>query len=76
MQTASIFANGENQAVNLPHGCQFAGENVYVKKVGDAVILFPVDKEWEVFLHGLGNFSDDFMSEGRFQGSDPERETF
>ncbi|MCL2557700.1 MAG: type II toxin-antitoxin system VapB family antitoxin [Treponema sp.] len=76
MQTANIFANGENQAVNLPHEYQFAGENVYIKKIGEAVILFPADKEWEVFLHGLNNFSDDFMSEGRLQGEDQGRESF
>jgi len=38
-------------------------------------MLFPVDKEWEVFLHGLNSFSDDFMSEGRFQGIDQEWNT-
>jgi len=45
------------------------------KKIGEAVMLFPVDKEWEVFLHGLNSFSDDFMSEGRFQGIDQEWNT-
>ncbi|MCL1837019.1 MAG: type II toxin-antitoxin system VapB family antitoxin [Treponema sp.] len=74
MQTARLFANGRSQAVRLPKEYQFNGENVYIQKVGEAVILFPVDKEWEVFLHGLNSFSDDFMSEGRFQGTDQERE--
>ena len=75
MQTARLFANGRSQAVRLPKECQFNGDNVYIQKVGDAVILFPVDKEWEVFLHGLNSFSDDFMSEGRSQGTFQERET-
>ena len=74
MQTARLFLNGRSQAVRLPKEYQFNGENVYIQKVGEAVILFPVDKEWEVFLHGLNSFSDDFMSEGRFQGADSERE--
>jgi len=74
MQTARLFLNGRSQAVRLPKECQFDGENVYIKKVGEAVMLFPVDKEWEVFLHGLNGFSDDFMSEGRFQGLDQNRE--
>jgi len=74
MQTARLFLNGRSQAVRLPKECQFSGENVYIKKVGDAVLLFPVDKEWEVFLHGLNSFSDDFMSEGRFQGINQDRE--
>jgi len=29
-----------------------------------------------VFLHGLNNFSDDFMAEGRSQGMDQKREKF
>jgi len=74
MQTARLFANGRSQAVRLPKECQFTGEDVYIHKVGDAVILFPVDKEWEIFLHGLNSFSDDFMSGGRLQETIQERE--
>ncbi|MDR1803269.1 MAG: hypothetical protein LBQ94_06635 [Treponema sp.] len=50
------------------------GENVYIQKVGDAVILVPFDKAWETFLHGLNSFSDDFMSEGRLQELEQKRE--
>ena len=74
LKTARLFANGRSQAVRLPKECQFTGENVYIQKLGEAVILFPVDREWEVFLHGLNSFSDGFMSEGRLQGADGERE--
>ena len=74
MQTARLFTNGRSQAVRLPKEYQFIGENVYIQRIGEAVILFPVDKEWEVFLHGLNSFSDGFMSEGRLQGTDQERE--
>ena len=74
MQTARLFANGRSQAVRLPKEYQFSGENVYIQKIGEAVILFPVDKEWEVFLHGLNSFSDDFMSGGRSQGKNQKRQ--
>jgi len=74
MKTARLFLNGRSQAVRLPKEYQFSGENVYIQRVGDAVILFPVDKEWDVFKHGLNNFSDDFMSEGRLQDIDQNRE--
>ena len=76
MQTARLFLNGRSQAVRLPKEYQFSGDNVYIKKVGEAVVLFPVNKEWEVFLHGLNNFSEDFMAEGRSQGTNQEREEF
>jgi antitoxin VapB len=74
MQTARLFLNGRSQAVRLPKEYQFNGENVYIQKVGEAVLLFPLKKEWEVFMNGLNNFSDDFLSEGRSQEMDQERE--
>jgi len=74
MQTARLFSNGRSQAVRLPKELQFQGESVYVQKVGEAVLLVPFDKEWEVFMHGLNGFSDDFMSEGRLQEKEQERE--
>jgi len=67
MQTARLFVNGRSQAVRLPKEFQFSGKKVYIQKVGEAVILVPVDKEWEIFMHGLNSFSDDFMTGGRLQ---------
>jgi antitoxin VapB len=73
MQTARLFINGRSQAVRLPKEYRFKGEDVYIQKIGDAVIIFPRDKEWETFLHGLNNFSDDYFSEERDQGKNQER---
>ena len=65
MQITRLFSCDGGQAVRLPKEYHFNGDNVCIQKVGDAVILFPVDRDWEVFLHGLNSFSDDFMAEGR-----------
>jgi len=74
MQSAKLFINGRSQAVRLPKEFQFSGKDVLIQKVGDAVILLPHDKSWEVFLHGLNSFTEDFMAEGRDQGKNQERE--
>ena len=50
-------SNGRRQAVRLPKEFNFRGDSVYVQKVGEAVILVPFDKDWEVFMHGLNSFS-------------------
>lgn len=76
MQSAKLFTNGRSQAVRLPKEYQFQGNDVLIQKIGNAVILLPHDKFWEVFLHGLNNFSNDFLKEGRNQGEDTERENF
>jgi antitoxin VapB len=74
MQTAKLFQNGRSQAVRLPKEYQFAGEEVLIQKHGAAVLLFPHEKAWEVFMEGLNSFSTDFMRDGRDQGEDQKRE--
>jgi antitoxin VapB len=76
MQTAKLFQNGRSQAVRLPKEYQFSGDDVFIQRHGDAVLLIPHEKAWEVFLEGLNGFSDDFMNEGRNQGLDQKREGF
>ena len=75
MDTAKIFTNGKSQAVRLPKEYRFAGEEVYIRKLGDVVYLFPKTSAWEVFMAGLNGFSDDFMAEGRDQGEDQVRDS-
>ncbi len=74
MQTAKLFQNGRSQAVRLPKEYSFSGNDVLIQKIGSSVILFPNDKVWETFLHGLYGFTDDFMIEGREQPEMQKRE--
>jgi len=74
METAKIFKNGQSQAVRLPKGCRFEGSEVYVKKMGDIVLLVPKDKPWELFVNSLDRFTDDFM-EKRIQPPPESRES-
>ncbi len=75
MDTAKLFVNGQSQAVRLPKEYRFSGTEVFIQKVGDAVLLFPKERAWETFLNGLSSFSDDFLSEGREQGAHAPRES-
>jgi len=61
MLTAKIFQNGQNQAVTLPKEYHFEGEEVNIKKIGDLVLLFSRDKEWDIFMSGINGFSQDYM---------------
>ncbi|OGU68516.1 MAG: virulence factor [Stygiobacter sp. RIFOXYC12_FULL_38_8] len=63
METAKLFKNGKSQAVRLPKAFRIKGDDVYVTKIGDAVVLIPHHKKWDSFLDSLDKFSDDFMSE-------------
>ena len=76
MQTAKIFINGRSQAVRIPKEFQFKGEEVFIQKVGDAVILVPKNKAWNTFLDGLNGFTEEFLREGKLDLPDSERELF
>ena len=63
METAKLFKNGKSQAVRLPKEFRFASDRVYIKRVGDAVVLLPYQTPWKTLLDSLSLFSDDFMAE-------------
>jgi len=74
MNTAKIFQNGRSQAVRLPKDFRFDGNEVFVHKVGNAVVLLPVQHSWDTLFESLGKFSEDFMSDGRQQPLAQERD--
>ena len=73
MQTAKLFQNGKSQAVRLPKEFRFLGDRVYMKRMGNAVIMLPYDSPWQPLVDSLSLFSQDFMDE-RTQLPTQERE--
>ena len=73
MKTAKLFKNGQSQAVRLPKEFRFEGTEVFIKRVGNAVLLLPEQDSWQMLFDSLGLFSDDFM-ESRDQPEQQVRE--
>lgn len=46
---------------------RFKGKELYIKKMGNAVVLMPKDSPWQTMLESLDKFSDDVFQEGRNQ---------
>jgi len=63
MEKARIFQNGRSQAVRLPKEYRFEGSEVYVKKMGDMVLLIPIESSWKVMESSTKYFTDDYMKE-------------
>ena len=72
MKTAKLFKNGESQAVRLPREFRFNGDEVFIKRIGSAVILLPKAKSWDTLIDSLAKFPDDFMTD-REQPSTTDR---
>ena len=62
-QTAKIFKNGRSQAVRLPKEFRFDVEEVFIRKVGDQVILSPKPDSWRDFFLSNEKADPDFMTD-------------
>jgi antitoxin VapB len=62
MGTAKLFKNGRSQAVRLPKEFRFAGNEVSIRREGDAVVLEPLNRtRWpRGFWETLPILGDDF----------------
>ena len=63
MDSAKLFQNGKSQAVRLPKAYRFHGSKVYIKRMGNAIVLIPEHDSWQSMIESLSLFSDDFMAE-------------
>jgi antitoxin VapB len=59
METAKLFTNGRSQAVRLPKEFRFDGDEVFIKRVGDAVVLLP-RHGWGTLFAALDAFEPGF----------------
>lgn len=75
MNTAKLSTDGTHQIVILPTEFQMKGTEVYIKKLGNTIILIAKDNPWQSLVDSLEQFSDDFMIT-RDQPSLDNRETF
>ena len=58
MDTAKIFKSGGSQAVRIPKRYQLPGDEVFIRKLGSAVILIPKSKAWELIDESMGSLPD------------------
>jgi antitoxin VapB len=63
MNTAIVKTDNGHQTVELPSAVWLAGDEVYAKQFGNAVVLLPKGAAWESLFESLNEFSVDFMQE-------------
>jgi antitoxin VapB len=62
-RTAKIFMSNRSQAVRLPREFRFKTREVFIRKVGDEIILSPRPVDWSAYLaEGAPVASAEFMA--------------
>jgi antitoxin VapB len=63
MNTAQIRTDGTHQIIILPDEFSLASSEVYIKKVGTAIVLIAKENPWQSLFGSLDQFSEDFMGD-------------
>jgi antitoxin VapB len=67
-ETARLFKHGRSQAVRLPKAFRLPGDRVRVRRLGNAVVLEPIETDVDAWFAALDRFADvPFMEDGRDQ---------
>jgi antitoxin VapB len=73
MQTAKLFWSGRSQAVRLPKEFRLPGNEVRIRRRGNAVILEPVAEDWAWLDAIVGELDADFVAAVNEQPGQQER---
>jgi antitoxin VapB len=73
MERAKVFWSGRSQAVRLPKAFRFQGEEVRIRRRGNAVILEPMAEDWTWLDSIAGKLDEDFVQAVRQEPRQQER---
>lgn len=62
MDTAKVFWSGRSQAVRLPKDFRFDTAEVRIRRHGNAVILEPIQQDWQWLDAIAGPLDEDFVA--------------
>jgi len=75
MEIAKLFVNANSQAVRLPKQYRFEGDEVVVKRLGNALVLLPKADPWQVLFEAVGDFTPDLTIQREDEQTDgPEHQ--
>jgi antitoxin VapB len=73
MATAKLFWSGRSQAIRLPKDFRFRGEEVRIRRHGNAVVLEPIANDWSWLDEIVGKLDADFVEAVKEQPEQQER---
>jgi len=73
VERAKIFWSGRSQAVRLPKDFRFRGEEVCIRRHGNAVILEPIAEDWSWLDSIAGKLDEDLVQAVDEQPEQQER---
>ena len=73
MYTTKIFKSGNSQAVRIPKEYKIEGNELFINKIGNSIIICPKNDPWKTLMESLSDFSNDYFRGGRNQPKTQKR---
>jgi antitoxin VapB len=67
MQTIKVSGEKNNQFIQIPKEYYISEKELFIRKIGNTIVLISKEKPYELFKKSLYEFSKDFLSSGRQQ---------
>jgi antitoxin VapB len=77
MAITKVFKNGNSQAVRIPAELAYerADIELEIERVGDEIRIRPAQRRLDQLMTKFAQFSSDFMSEGRGENEEGDRDS-
>lgn len=75
MKKTTLFKSGNSQAMRIPKEFRFAGEDVFIEKIGPIAIVVDSTDKWAALKIAQFLIADDFFKEGRKQQEQETRDS-
>ncbi len=63
MDTTKVFVSGNSQAVRIPQHLRIENGTVYIRRIGSALVILPIDDPWGALFQARALVGDDFPAE-------------
>jgi len=75
METARLLTDGHRQTVLLPEAYRLHGNEVYIKKITEGILLIRKDQSvWDIWEDNLMKYEEPFMAEREQAAKQQERQ--
>jgi antitoxin VapB len=68
-KTIKIQSKKGHQAIKIPKNLEIDDDKVYLKKVGNSLVIIPYHNPWKNVLDSLDLFTSDYMDERQQPGN-------
>ena len=75
MDTVKVLSNGDTHTIQIPVSYGFDFDEVFINRIGETLVLTPMEALAKAFDRGAAMLTDDFLADGVSESAESNRES-